>query len=236
MTTSNVNQRPATNDQRPSAILLSAGESTRMGRPKALLPWGRVTLIEWQIAELRAVGVEDIVVVLGHDAQPTNEALVARPSTGSGPEVRVVINEHYKEGRASSLRTGATALPGDSAGPIVILNVDQPRPRDVHERLLASHRDSGALITVPTSDGKRGHPVIVSGALLPELRAATEEQLGLHGVLEAHAADVHEHPFVMLAHESMANEPDLAALYIRLDVNTPQDYEDALALFGLPKG
>jgi len=52
-------------------------------------------------------------------------------------------------------------------------------------------------------------------------------------VLEAHASEVREHAFVMLAHESMANEPDFAALYIRIDLNTPQDYEDALTLFGL---
>jgi len=207
-----------------SAILLAAGESTRMGRPKALLPWGDSMLIEWQIGELREAGVEDIVVVLGHDAQAILPAVLHEP--------HVVINEEYKQGRASSLRTGAAALP-DSADPIVILNVDQPRPREVHERLLASHSESSALITVPASDGKRGHPVIVAGSLLGELREASEERLGLHGVLEAHASEVREHAFVMLAHESMANEPDFAALYIRIDLNTPQDYEDALTLFGL---
>jgi CTP:molybdopterin cytidylyltransferase MocA len=51
-----------------SAILLAAGESTRMGQPKALLPWGDVTLIEYQVRELRAAGVDDVVVVLGHAA------------------------------------------------------------------------------------------------------------------------------------------------------------------------
>jgi CTP:molybdopterin cytidylyltransferase MocA len=207
-----------------SAILLAAGESTRMQQPKALLPWGESTLIAWQIGELRAAGVDDVVVVLGHDAQAI---LPAVPDSA-----RVVVNEGYKEGRASSLRVGASAL-ADGADPIVILNVDQPRPREVHERLLASHRESGALITVPVSDGKRGHPVIVAGALLGELREASEERLGLHGVLEAHASEVREHPFVMLAHESMANAPDWAALYVRMDINTPQEYEDALAVFGL---
>jgi CTP:molybdopterin cytidylyltransferase MocA len=121
----------------------------------------------------------------------------------------------------------------DGAEPIIVLSVDQPRPREVHERLLASHRESGALITVPVSDGKRGHPVIVAGALLGELREASEERLGLHGVLEAHAPEVREHAFVMLAHESMANAPDLAALMVLIDLNTPQNYEDALAIFGL---
>ncbi len=218
-----------------AAILLAAGESTRMGRPKALLPWGESTLIAWQIGELRAAGVEDIVVVLGHDAQAIRDHLLNSASTGSAPAVRIVVNEGYKQGRASSLRTGASALP-DSADPIVILNVDQPRPCEVHERLLTSHRESGALTTVPVSDGKRGHPVIVAGSLLSELGEASEERLGLHGVLDHHASEVREHPFVMLAHESMANEPDMAALYVRIDLNTPQDYEDALAMFGLGNG
>ncbi len=52
-----------------AAILLAAGESTRMGTLKALLPWGGVTLIEYQVGELAAAGVEDIVVVLGHAAE-----------------------------------------------------------------------------------------------------------------------------------------------------------------------
>ena len=195
-----------------------------MGRPKALLPWAESTLIAWQIEELRAAGVDDVVVVLGHDAQAI---LPAIPDSA-----RIVMNEAYRQGRASSLRVGSAAI-ADGADPIVVLNVDQPRPSEVHQRLLAAHRESGALITVPVSDGKRGHPVIVAGALVGELRQASEERLGLHGVLEAHTADVREHAFVMLAHESMANAPDLAALYVRIDLNTPQDYQDALTVFGI---
>jgi len=206
-----------------SAILLSAGESTRMGQPKALLPWGDATLLEFQIAELRAAGVDDIVVVLGHDA----DAIAPRVPAGA----RTVVNKDYKQGRASSLRAGAAALP-DSADPIVVLGVDQPRPRLVHQRLLAAHRGGRALVTLPASDGKRGHPAVLSGALLPELRSATEEAQGLRGVIAAHEAEVQEAPFILLQHESMASEPDFTAMMVLLDVNTPEEYEDALALFG----
>ncbi len=206
-----------------AAVLLAAGESTRMGRAKALLPWGDTTLLEYQIGELRAADVDDIVVVLGHDA----EAIAPHVPAG----VRAVVNEAYREGRASSLRAGANALP-DSAGPIVVLGVDQPRPRRVHERLLSAHRDGRGLITVPATDGKRGHPTVVAGPLLPELREASEETQGLRGVIAAHEADVQEAPFILLQHESMAAEPDLLALIVLLDINTPEDYENALALFG----
>jgi molybdenum cofactor cytidylyltransferase len=206
-----------------SAILLAAGESSRMGLPKALLPWRGGTLLQYQVAELRAAGVDDVVVVLGHEA----EAL--RPHVP--PQARVVVNEAYREGRASSLRAGAAALP-DSAGPIVVLGVDQPRPREVVRRLLDAHKGGRAPVTLPASDGHRGHPAVLSGALLPALRAATEEAQGLRGVIEAHEAEVRELPFILLQHESMASEPDLTALMIRIDINTPEEYADARALFG----
>jgi len=194
-----------------------------MGRPKALLSWRGGTLLEYQVAELCAAGVDDVVVVLGHDA----EALRSHVPH----EARVVVNEAYREGRASSLRAGASALP-DSAGPVVVLGVDQPRPRDIVRRLLDAHERSGAPVTVPVSDGRRGHPTIVAGALLPELRTANEEAQGLRGVIEAHADEIREVAFILLQHESMASEPDLTALLVRIDINTPEEYEDALALFG----
>jgi len=212
-----------------SAILLAAGESTRMGRTKALLPWAGAALIEYQVRELRAAGIEDVAVVLGHEADSIRPHVP--PSTSAGWQARVVVNEAYREGRASSLRAGAAALP-DSAGPVVVLGVDQPRPREVVRRLLAAHERSGAPVVVPVSDGQRGHPTVVAGALLPELRAASEEAQGLRGVIEAHAAEVQELAFILLQHESMASEPDLTALMVRIDINTPEDYENARALFG----
>ncbi len=193
-----------------AAILLAAGESTRMGRPKPLLPWGDTTLIAFQVQELRAAGVGDIVVVLGHGAAEV------RPHVPS--DARVVVNESYAEGRASSLRAGAAAMPSDS-DPIVVLNVDQPRPRDLLRRLLEAHNDGEASIMLPTYLGRRGHPVILSAALLPELRTASDDTRGLRGVIEAHEAEVQE----------LAVESEIA----RLDVNTEADYARGLQLFGL---
>ena len=193
-----------------AAILLAAGESARMGRPKPLLPWGEATLIEYQVQELRAAGVDDIVAVLGHEAD------AVRPRVPDG--VRIVVNEAYLEGRASSLRAGAKAL-DDSASPAVVLNVDQPRPRDLLRTLLAAHGEAGAAITLPVYEGKRGHPVIVDGSLLAELRNASEEERGLRGIIAAHDDDVHE--------------VEVQTSIARLDINTPADYERALAAFGL---
>lgn len=194
-----------------AAILLAGGESSRMGVPKPLLEWGGYTLIEYQLAQLKGPPVDRVVVVLGHGA---DEVLPYVRS--AGPDVVGVVNEMYAEGRASSLRLGAAALPDDTTA-ILILNVDQPRPHDVIARLVDMHRRSGNLITVPTFEEKRGHPPVLDGSLLPELREVNEETQGLRGVIDRHAADVEE-----LAFETSA---------VLLDLNRPQEYQQARASY-----
>jgi len=186
-----------------SAILLTAGESRRMGSPKPLLEWQGATLIEYQIAQLHEAGVGDVIAVLGHrseDILPLVTAAGARP----------LVNESYREGRAASLRARAAAAEG--AKTIVVLSVDQPRPAAVTRRLLDQHTSS---ITVPTHAGHRGHPVVLDGALLPELREVDEATQGLRAIIARHAAEVRELPF--------------DAATVLLDLNTPEDYEQAIA-------
>lgn len=192
-----------------AAILLAAGESTRMGRPKPLLPWGDITLIEYQVRELAAAGVDDVVVVLGHLADEV------RPRVP--PEARLVVNEAYRRGRASSLRAGAAALSHD-ADPILVLSVDQPRPRDMLRSLLLAHREGGAMITLPVARGRHGHPPVLSGSLLAGLQNASEEAQGLRGVVGAH--------------QEATREADLSLPVVLLDINTPAEYRQALARFG----
>ncbi len=185
------------------AILLAAGESTRMGSPKPLLPWHGATLIEYQIAQLREAGAGDVIAVLGQHAEDVLPLV-----TGAGG--RAVVNESYREGRASSLRAGAAAV--ESGETVVVISVDQPRPAAVTRRLLAEHTSG---ITVPAHAGHRGHPVVLDGALLSELREAGEASQGLRGVIARHAAEVHEVPF--------------DSTEVLLDLNTPEDYQRATA-------
>ncbi len=195
-----------------AAILLAAGESTRMGQPKALLPWRGVTLIEYQVRQLSEADVGEIVVVLGHEADEIREHV--RPSTGSGWGLRTVVNLLYQEGRATSLRAGAGALP-DDAHPIIVLNVDQPRPAELLRTLLAAHEAGASPITRPTFEGRHGHPPVLDGLLLAELRAVEEESLGLRGVMAVHASDV--------ADIDLEDERALVSF------NTPEEYAEALA-------
>lgn len=197
-----------------AAIVLAAGRSERMGQPKALLPWGNRPLIAYQIAGLAAAGCLPVIVVLGHDADDIVPAV-------TDPVAEVVINARYTEGRASSLRAGAQAVPHDAEA-VVVLSVDQPRPTEVIARLLAEHDRGHALVTQPTYRGRRGHPVVISAALLPELRQVTEESLGLRAVLRAHTAQTRLVPF----DDSV----------VTVDLNTLEDVRAARPLFGLPAG
>lgn len=187
-----------------AALLLAGGESRRMGTPKPLLKWEGQTLIEYQLKQLRQA-VDRIIVVLGHRADDV------RPFVHRAGAL-AVINEHYREGRASSVRIAAAALPEDT-GAIAVLNVDQPRPAAVTRRLVKEHASAGKLITVPVFEGHRGHPPIIDGSLLPEMREVREETLGLRAVMQAHEAEVAEVEF------------DSAV--VLLDLNEPSDYEAA---------
>lgn len=188
-----------------AAILLAAGESKRMGMPKPLLEWGGHTLIEYQVAQLKGPPIDEVVVVLGHQADR-----IAPLVRQSG--IRVVINEGYSEGRASSLRVGAAAL-GVGIDAVLVLNVDAPRPHWIIARLVEEHLAQGSLITVPVYRGERGHPSVLAGSLLPELREVRDESLGLRAILERHAAAVREIPF------------DLPV--VLLNINDPGQYLEA---------
>ncbi|MCS7295048.1 MAG: nucleotidyltransferase family protein [Chloroflexota bacterium] len=194
-----------------SSILLAAGLSTRMGRPKALLDWGGVPLIRYQIEQLKAAGADEVIVVLGYRADEIHRTIRDLP-------VRVMFNPRFQFGRAGSLRLGAKAANRD-AEKIVIVNVDQPRPASLIRELLEAH-DTSFAATVPVAQGHRGHPVVVSGWLRQELMAADDESEGLRGILARHAAAVREYP---------------ASDLCLLDINTPDEYEEALRLFALAR-
>jgi molybdenum cofactor cytidylyltransferase len=178
-----------------------------MGRLKQLLDWKGMPLIAWQVKQLQLAGAEDIVVVLGHAAEEI------RPSVPGG--VRITVNHAYKEGRATSLRCGAEAL--SAADAVLILNVDQPRPAWISRLVLDHWRETHAAIVSPRFAGRGGHPIVVDGSLLEELRQVDEETLGLRAVTIRHAADSVE--------VAIANGAP------NVDVNTPGEYEAALAAY-----
>src|SRR5262245_36149886 len=87
------------------AVVLAAGKSTRMGRTKALLPLGGDTFVSRIVHTFRSAGVEDVVVVVGHDAE-----LVSRALSAMEPAPRVILNPEYETGQLSSILAGLRAI------------------------------------------------------------------------------------------------------------------------------
>jgi molybdenum cofactor cytidylyltransferase len=139
-----------------------------MGTPKALLPWGDSTLLEHALTVIRAVGVDDMVVVLG----PATEQLALG--------VKTVVNPTPESGRSASIRLGVSALQEVEA--ILIQSVDQPTSREVIDALF----NASGEVVVPTYGGRRGHPIVLSGALRRELESLSEETQGLRSVVRSH--------------------------------------------------
>jgi molybdenum cofactor cytidylyltransferase len=130
--------------------------------------------------------------------------------------VTVAVNAAYKEGRASSIRAGLARL-DPRATAVLILGVDQPRPGRLISRVVRAHLEGEALITMPSYEGRGGHPVIFSTKLLPELLAITEEGQGLREVLAGHPKET--------------QRVDVKSPIAVLDLNTPDEYRRALGIF-----
>lgn len=193
-----------------AAILLAAGESRRMGQLKALLPWLGANLVSYQLAQLRAAGLDPIVVVLGHESER-----VAR-SIEPHPDLILAENPNYLLGKAGSIRVGIEALP-EQVDAIMVNAVDQPRRAETLAALVSVHLNGRATITIPTYQGRRGHPTLFSPRLREELSDVSEEGQGLREILLRHAADIVE---------AEMDTPELL-----FNLNSPEDYQRALAFF-----
>ena len=206
------------------AILLAAGESSRMGQLKALLPWQGRTLLEHQVSCLLEGGAQRVVVVLGHRADDL------RPLLEGKDGVSWTLNPDYLQGKTTSIKAGLSALPsslplegegkggGEGVQEILLLNVDQPRSADDVARILAAHRSGDNAVTVPEYRGKGGHPIVLSAALLPELREIGEESQGIKAVVRRRPEAVKRVPL---------DNPE-----ILLDLNTPDQYRAAVESAG----
>ena len=121
-------------------VLLAAGESSRMGQPKPLLPWRGTTMIEYQMNSLLQGGCDQVIVVTGkYDSEMA-------PLLKDRPGIIRAYNPNYAEGKATSVQAGIWEVP-DGVRSIVLLAVDQPRPAWVIERVLKLHTDFGAAVT-----------------------------------------------------------------------------------------
>jgi molybdenum cofactor cytidylyltransferase len=171
------------------AAILSAGESSRMGRPKALLPIDGVRFIEKIVTSLRLTRVGKIMVVLGHNGAEMRERI-------SDLQVDLVINPAYKQGQLSSLAAAIRSIEAgndsERVDGILVHLVDHPYiDADLVNLMIDRFYETKKLIVVPRYQNRRGHPVIFSKALFGELLAAPLDQ-GAKAVVHAHREDTLE--------------------------------------------
>jgi len=189
-------------------IILSAGESKRMGTPKQLLPWGKTIILQQVIDNAAASHLEQILLVLGSHAGE-----IAGKITIS-PKIEIVVNHDFKEGMSSSVKCGIKNAPA-GADAFMLLLGDQPFiSHAIINRLLDEYQTSKHGIVIPVYNGKHGHPVIFAAKYKQELLAIADQ--GAKAVVNNHLQDILEVP--------------LDAPEILTDIDTPQDYQKAKAL------
>lgn len=164
------------------AIILAAGESTRMGTLKQILPWDDKTVIEASVdAACDSPGVDQVVAVLGHEADRIRAVLDKK----ARPKLHLTLNPDYKSGMFSSVKAGISALdPRIEA--FFIAPADQPEIEpDVYEKIIRIFRDPGqsADIVIPQYQGRGGHPTLFPASLRSEIMSMPYYGNGLRDVI-----------------------------------------------------
>ena len=193
---------PPAAGRRIAAVVLAAGRSTRMGGPNKLLaeiagrPLARIV-----VEEALASRARPVIVVVGHERAKVENALAGLP-------VEVVYNPDFAQGLGTSVRAGIAAVPTEADGAIVCLG-DMPQvDAALIDRLIAAFEpDRGALIVMPTVEGRRGNPVLWSRRFFPELMAIE--------------GDVGARHFIGRYSEAVADVP-LEGSAALVDVDTPE--------------
>ena len=166
------------------AVVLAAGLSRRMGVQKLLLPFGGKTVIAHIVNQLHASTIDNIHVVVGHQAERINQEL-------SGWQATIVNNPNYKSGMLSSVRCGLQNLPKKCRAVIVALG-DQPSiSTRLIDQMLKSFAATDKSILVPLYKGKRGHPILFSMLHHDEIMNHYDD-VGLRGLLHNHSDDIYE--------------------------------------------
>jgi len=147
-------------------IILAAGESSRMGKLKPLLEIEGVTFLQRLIRILKFSKADDIVVVLGNRAEEIQKQTDLS-------ECKVIINEDYKKGQLSSLKKAILNIPEEGVDGILVCLVDHPYiSTSLVDKMISTFHNTDKQIIVPIYKGKRGHPVIFSQKLIPQLLVA----------------------------------------------------------------
>lgn len=187
-----------------TSVILAAGESRRMGKPKMMLPYGDSTIIGIVVRNALNTVSDHVRVVLGANAETVQEKI-------ADLEVETVLNPDFRDGMLSSVQAGIHSLPPGTTAVMILLG-DQPMiPVSIMDRLIAQYKQSDKTILVAAAVGRRGHPVIFSTKYIPEILAYGPDGM-LRKLLENHPGEV--------------EEMETGTPEILRDIDTPADYEN----------
>jgi CTP:molybdopterin cytidylyltransferase MocA len=180
-----------------------------MGRAKALLPIGDDTFLTRIVRTFLDAGVDDVVVVVGHDAES-----IVRDFSASGLPARFVVNREYDRGQLSSLLAGLALIdrPGVAAALVTLVDVPLVSATTVRA-VIDRYRQTHAPIVRPTSGSRHGHPLLLDRSIFDELRGA-DPGTGAKPVVRAHT--------------SSAGDIDIADEGAFTDIDTADDYKRAM--------
>jgi molybdenum cofactor cytidylyltransferase len=202
-----------TSDVSPAiaALVLAAGLSSRMGRPKLTLPWGKTTVIAQVVQTLWSGGVQHVVVVTGGSREATELALANLPPV-EGKRVACVFNQEYANGEMLvSVQVGLRALLTTDCAAFLLALGDQPQIQAATvQAVISAYRADQAALVVPSYEMRRGHPWLVDRRLWAGL-AAQSLPFTLRDFLQQHRSSI--------AYVNVATPTILA------DLDTPEDYQ-----------
>jgi len=187
-------------------IILAAGESKRMGKPKMLMSYRGKTIIESVIDKVAGSNVDKLMVVLGSSGNEIEKIIISKP-------VKCCFNENYHQGMLSSVKCGLRSLPGGFGAALIFLG-DQPMVEiSVINSVIDAWRHSGKGIVIPVTGNKRGHPLLIESRYRVEIETL-DLQESLRTFIQRFSDDV--------------QEIEVNASSILKDIDTLEDYNNEL--------
>lgn len=191
-----------------AGVILAAGDSSRMGRVKQMLPFNGKSILRCVVENAVASSLQSVIVVIGHEADRIEPMI-------SGCDVTIVINRDYKAGQSASVKLGLYALP-EGTEAVLYMQGDQPLvgPGTIN-RILDAYRDSPGPIVFPVFNGKRGNPVLFSSETFSDIELLNGDS-GARPLFEKYAG---------MLQQVQVDDP-----YIHFDIDTEDDYRRLLEL------
>ena len=195
--------------EKVAGIVLAAGGSSRLGKPKQLVEWQGIPLVRHVCLTAISAGLSPVLVVTGAISDQVRAALEGMP-------VIFTHNPDWESGQASSVRAGVHALPADCGSALFLLS-DQPQvPVDLLKALIEAHASTLYPLVAPRVQGQRANPVLFDTAVFPELLRLRGDSGG-----RSLFSDPERFPVKWVDWD----DPDLL-----LDVDTPADYQRLLGM------